>query len=360
MSDRKITIKDIALKAKVSTGTVDRVIHKRGRVSPKVAERVLKILEEMDYEPNFIARALGSKKTFEVAALIPDDQYDTYWKDPREGIKRAERELKQYGVVVKFFLFDPYDVKSFVEQARQLNNSEPDGIIVSPIFYREVLPFFKTWQDKKIPFVLFNTQIADIYPLCYVGQDAYQSGMLAARLVHSSLPDNGTVLIAHFDEDISNAFHMSKKEQGFRNYFVQNDLEEYDLLKEELNSSNYSLFKAQMDKVIEHNSNLKAIYVTTSKAYQVAGYLKERRINGIKIIGYDLLPKNVNFLQSGLITFLINQNARGQGFWSLQLISEYLVLKKEIPMMKYLPLDIIVKENLNYFLGEDTDFLNIN
>lgn len=360
MSDRKIRIKDIALKAKVSTGTVDRVIHKRGRVSPNVEERVLKILKEMNYEPNFIARALGSKKTFEVAVLIPDDQYDAYWKDPKEGIKRAERELKQYGVAVKYFLFNQYEAKSFVQQAKLLRDSDPDGIIVSPLFYREVLPFFKVWQEQKIPFILFNTQITDTYPLCYVGQDSYQSGILAAHLVHSCVPDSGKVLIAHFDEDSSNAFHISKKEQGFRSYFLQHHLDEYELLKEQMSSLNYSQFKTQMDMMIEQNPNLKAIYVTTSKAYLVAGYLKERRISNIKIVGYDLVPRNVSFLQSGLISFIINQNARGQGFWSLQLMAEHLVMKKEIPMMKYLPLDIIVKENLNYFLGENADFLDIN
>lgn len=360
MSERKITIKDIAEKAKVSTGTVDRVIHKRGRVSPEVEERVLKILQKMDYEPNFIARALGSKKNVVIAALVPDGQYDVYWTDPFEGIKRAERDLKQYGVNVKFFLFNQFEAETFVQQARQLTETEPDGIIVSPVFYREVMPFFKIWKDRKIPFVLFNTQISDIYPLCYVGQDSYQSGMLAGRLVHTSMPEAGAVLIVHFDEDISNAFHLRQKESGFRNYFVQNQLDDYRLLKEDMNGEDYSLFKAQMDKIIDHNPFLKFIYVTTSKAYKIATYLKERRISDIKIIGYDLVPQNIKFLQSGGITFLINQNAKGQGFWSLQLISEHLVLKKDIPMMKYLPLDIIVKENVNYFTGEDTDFTDMS
>jgi hypothetical protein len=44
-------IKDIALKAGVSAGTIDRVLHNRGRVSEKVQKKVLKIIDEMNYEP---------------------------------------------------------------------------------------------------------------------------------------------------------------------------------------------------------------------------------------------------------------------------------------------------------------------
>lgn len=60
MNDKIITIKDIALKAKVSAGTVDSVLHKRGKVAPKVEEKILRIIKEMEYEPNIIARALSS------------------------------------------------------------------------------------------------------------------------------------------------------------------------------------------------------------------------------------------------------------------------------------------------------------
>ena len=48
----RIRIKDIALKAGVSVGTVDRVLHKRPNVSEKVREKVEKVLKEQNYEPN--------------------------------------------------------------------------------------------------------------------------------------------------------------------------------------------------------------------------------------------------------------------------------------------------------------------
>ena len=48
----KIRIKDIALRAGVSVGTVDRVLHKLPSFSPKALEKVVKVLKEMNYHPN--------------------------------------------------------------------------------------------------------------------------------------------------------------------------------------------------------------------------------------------------------------------------------------------------------------------
>lgn len=359
MNSKNVRIKDIAIKAKVSTGTVDRVLHNRGRVSEKVRERVLNIISELNYEPNLMARALGSNKVYRIAALIPDHTYDSYWLAPKLGIEKAEKDLRQYGVSVNQLVFNPYDVNSFIEQARKVTASNPDGIFLSPIFYREVLPFFEKWQNSKIPFVLFNTQIAEFNPLSYIGQDSYQSGLLAGKLIHYGQPDPCSVLIAHIDEEISNAAHLLKKEQGLRNYFSQNYLDQYTILKTELNRSDFAFFQSQLDSIIESNPDLASIFVTTSKAHEIAKYLEQRFIKHIKIIGYDLLPQNLYYLNKGNISFLINQNPKGQGYWGINQLTDYLVFKKEVAALKYLPLDIVSKENLNYYIEDDVIFKDI-
>src|ERR1700755_1004380 len=101
MKKANARIKESAIRAGVSTGTVDRVIHNRGRVAPDVQKRVLEILKEMSYEPNLIARALGSKKEYRIAALIPNPITDPYWLGPKEGIEKAEAGVKQYGINIQ-------------------------------------------------------------------------------------------------------------------------------------------------------------------------------------------------------------------------------------------------------------------
>ena len=74
-----IRIVDIAKMAGVSVGTVDRVIHNRGRVSEENRKKVQAILEMVHYQPNLMARSLASKKQYHFVAIIPSFTQGEYW-----------------------------------------------------------------------------------------------------------------------------------------------------------------------------------------------------------------------------------------------------------------------------------------
>lgn len=351
MKKKIIRIKDIAEKAQTSKGTVDRVLHNRGRVADDVRERILAIIKELNYEPNLVAQSLKSQRTFNIAALLPDSSGDSYWEAPKMGLEKAEKELRQYGMNVTQFIFNPHDEQSFINKAKEATNESPDGVLIAPIFYKEVLPFFGQWKSLNIPYVLFNTQIESVDPLCYIGQDSYQSGFLAAKILSFGLPEPCTILVAHINEDIPNSAHLISKEEGFRNYFDRNGPQEkYKVISEAINFSEGGAIDEQMREILEKESDIGAVYVTNSKAFEIACYLERNAITTIKLVGYDLLTPNLNFLNKEIIHFLINQNPLGQGYWGIHQLANHLIFKKEIQPIKFLPLDIITKENLNYYL----------
>lgn len=65
-----IRIVDIAKMAGVSVGTVDRVIHNRGRVSEENRKKVQAILEMVHYQPNLMARSLALKNSIILLPLF--------------------------------------------------------------------------------------------------------------------------------------------------------------------------------------------------------------------------------------------------------------------------------------------------
>ncbi len=69
-----VTIRDVARLAEVHPGTVSRALNEqtRGLVNPETAERVLRVAEELGYQPNPIARGLKTNRSYTVGVLIPD------------------------------------------------------------------------------------------------------------------------------------------------------------------------------------------------------------------------------------------------------------------------------------------------
>lgn len=350
MKKKIVRIKDIAERAQTSKGTVDRVLHNRGRVAEDVRRRVMDIIKEMNYEPNVIAQSLKSQKAFTIAALIPDHTVDSYWEAPKIGLEKAEKELRQYGVNISKFVFNSHNERSFIDKAQEATLESPDGVLIAPIFYKEALPFFQSWQDLKIPFVLFNTQIESVNPLCYIGQDSFRSGYLAAKLLHFGLARPCTVLVAHINEDIPNSAHLITKEEGFRSFFSSKVPGMYKVVREEFRFEDGEVIDPYMEKIVRDEPELRAIYVTNSKAFEVAAFLERNNLLHIKLVGYDLVTSNLDYLKKDTIQFLINQNPFGQSYWGIHQLADYLVFKKDVPPIKFLPLDIITSENLDYYL----------
>ncbi|WP_266202386.1 LacI family DNA-binding transcriptional regulator [Pontibacter kalidii] len=352
--NKVVRIKDIAEKANVSTGTVDRVLHNRGRVAEDVRQRVLKIAEELNYKPNILARALVNNKIYHIAALIPDPAHDNYWQAPKAGIEKAEEELQQYGMRVTQFCFDPFNAESFVKEADKVASRSFDGILVAPVFYRQSLSYFSKWKRQGIPFVLFNTHIPNYEPLMYIGQDSYQSGFLAAKLLHYGSKEKGSFVVAHIEEDVANSSHLISKEQGFVDYFVTQELEsKYHTIQIDVQSSAQQTITQQLDKLFKANPDIRGVFVTNSKAFVMADYLAQRKLQQVDLVGYDLIEENLAHLNTNRINFLINQNPKGQGYWGILGLADHLIFKKKNNPIKYLPLDIITKENLHYYIEAD-------
>ena len=77
MAKRKMnaTIYDVAELANVSLATASRVINGIDKVSEDTKQRVLEAIAELNYKPNTIAKSLASRKTTDVAIIVPEINY---------------------------------------------------------------------------------------------------------------------------------------------------------------------------------------------------------------------------------------------------------------------------------------------
>lgn len=347
---KKIRLKDIAKMANVSVGTVDRVLHNRGEVAPASYKRVMAILEKTGYKPNLLARTLGSNKTFRIGALIPNPEQDEYWSMSADGIRLAREEWSQYGVDLQAFYFDLYDKDGFIEHGKKALEYNPDGMLVAPIFFQEAMPFFRTCRAANVPFVLFNNNIPEAGHLSFIGQDAYQSGRVGAELLHGRDRGPGSYAILHIYDDVHNSVHLAEKERGFGDYFKDEAGEGFKVMGVDLGYTHKDTMEQELDELLSVD-DLRGLLVTTSKgASIVSRLLKKRGKNGIRLVAYDLLEENVNYLNAGIIDFLINQNSRQQALEGINQLVNHLMFRKEAVPNYLFPLEIISKQNLNSYL----------
>lgn len=337
--------------AGVSVATVDRVLHNRGRISPKALGKVMEALEQTGYKPNLIASTLGSNKIFRIAALLPDPALDDYWNQSGAGIFKAREDWSQYNVRIESFYFNMQEKASFLRVAEKALEFEPDSMLIAPIFHKEALGLFTVLKERNIPYVLFNNNIPEAEPISFIGQDPYQSGRVGAEMLSTRLAVPGNIAILHVSEEIQNAVHLKEKERGFRDYFLDKALTRYELYSYDF--CGYP--EADLDRELItalNRDRITGLFVSTSKgSYVTASILDKHGKKGIVLAGYDLLKNNIHYMYEGVIHYLINQNPGRQSFLGISYLVNYSLFKKQPPLTDLFPLEIITRENLKSYLN---------
>jgi len=346
--NKNIRILDIAEKAGVSIGTVDRVLHERGEVSQETRDRILKIIKEVDYRPNILASSLASKKVIMIASLIPwAPNKDAYWTKPQEGIEKAISQLKHYGVALKQFYFKMEDPGTFKTESEKILEISTDGVLLAPWLKRESLKFTEALDQKGIPYVFIDSTLKEASPISFIVQNSYQSGFLAAKLLDYGIKVQGTILLIHITKELENANHLLQRERGFMDYYKS------------MNDSNHKILRIEVtgreneisDKLKELGINvdsIDAVFVTNSKVHLAVDcfdHLGKRP----KIIGYDLIKKNVALLHQGKIDFLLCQKPESQGYVATNILFDHIVKKERVKGENYTSIDIITRENIEYY-----------
>ncbi len=349
----KLRIKDIARLSGVSVGTVDRVLHNRGEVAEGTRKNVMKIIDQLNYKPNLFARTLALKRPYKIATLIPDFRSDNkYWMMPYKGILKAVEELKDFNTEIETFHFNQFDKEYYIKQFHSLFDYKPDGAVIVPSFFPfETANLIKELNIFEIPYIFIDSTVENANNLCFIGQNTYQSGYLAGKILNYGLKGQGDILIIKIANQniFSNA--LITRVNGFKSFFKDND--NYSSTKiieiEVLEISKYNL-KLNLEKYINTNSAVKGIYVPNSKVFLVAEFLEKNNIKGNILVGHDLLDESIKYLNSGIIDFLNAQNPEEQGYKAIINLFNYLALQREINKVHYFPLDIITKENFQFYL----------
>ncbi len=350
MGDKQTRIKDIAEKAGVSTGTVDRVIHNRGEVSAGTRKKILDIISDLDYQPNFLASSLASRKVFKFAVLLPaGSNQNPYWEDPLKGVLNAGEELKPYGIILDIHTFSPNDTADFRTKGHKLLQKKPDGLLLAPIFYSESKKFLSKCLEQNLPVAFIDSPMDYPNSVRFIGQNSYQSGHVAAQLIGMGNPKDASYLVFNIASDKDQLYRFTQRSNGFKDYFQSRKIP-VNILVHDIHSPGLDEIIQVLTKQMQEHKPIDGIFVTGSKVYRLARAMKQLDMSGIRLVGFDLVHQNLEHLQDEKIDFLISQQPEDQGYLGIQTLYSVLVQKQTVEPIKYSAIDIITRENVSHYM----------
>jgi LacI family transcriptional regulator len=351
MPSKKIRIKDISILAGVSIGTVDRVLHNRGEVAEKTRIKVQKIIRETNYSPNVMAQVLKLRKRYHLVSLLPKPTEDnSFWLKHSLGMKKAMEELDPFPVTLSEVTFDMLNEDDFQKKTLIVLNLKPDGVLLAPIFKKESIAFCAKLFREKIPYVFVDGFIENTDFLAYVGEDIFQSGRVAGQLSDMVTPEKRDILVVTIAKNIQNVHHLNNRTQGFLSYFTKSGLNKGKKINLHIPDPSTESVRKAFDKAFKENPGIGSIFLTGSRSFLIALYLEKKGLKSINLIGYDLLDKNVKYLKSGAIKFLLGQRPDEQTYKGVKKLFEFLSLHKIPDKIEYLPVDVVTSENVDFFL----------
>ncbi|HAF85514.1 MAG TPA: LacI family transcriptional regulator [Sphaerochaeta sp.] len=334
-----MTIAEIAKLANVSIGTVDRVLHKRGRVAPETTKKVMALVDDYGYQPNTFARNLKLSKEFRIGVLLPllYSEYG-YWNLIYDGILKAAKELSPLAVSISVAEFDRSDSTSLLENGEKLIQEEPDAILMAPVLPDASRAFLT--KHPELDYAFIDSPLPDMKPVSSVVQDPFRGGYMAGRMMHLLSAQGGTYITIQTHKTAFNSFERAR---GFKSYFA--DMPTYKMLELEMQLT--AGCENSLEQAYREHADIRGIFVVNDAVHRIASFVSSLgRKSQTILIGYDLIDQNRKAMLDGKVDCLISQRPNYQGYTAVYQLYRKGMLGQTPDSAIYVPIDIVLLENL--------------
>lgn len=268
----KPTIRDVAKKANVSVSTVSRVINQKGYVHEDTKVLVNKIIEDLGFIPNQLARSLTNRSSKIIGVIVPHIG-PSFYGELLEGI---ESQAAAYGYKI-MFCHTQDDPDRELEYLKFFEQYNIEGLIIASNFSnRDKL------VELNIPVITVDHILDENIPS--ITSDNVKGGALAAK----KLIETGSKNILVFRGP---SFLLTTMERtiGFLNELKQHDLFA-DIFDFDLINPDFKL----IEEILKNNPNVDGIFTfSDTLAFATLNILQKlgRKVpDDVSLVGYDNTP----------------------------------------------------------------------
>lgn len=268
----KITIRDVAKKANVSVATVSRVINNKGYVYEETRKTVLRIIDELGFEPNQLARSLTNHRSKMIGVIVPHVG-TTFYGQLIEGIEQA---ALSYGY--KTMLCNTQDDNEReIDYLKIFEQYNVEGVIIASNFKNK-----EKLSTLNIPIISVDHLINDDIPS--VSSNNEKGGKDAAKLLVETGAKNFLLL-----RGPSFLITSLERTKGFLDVLEEHDVV-YDM-------HDFDLVEPDAEFIYQHlknNPQIDAIFAMSDTLALIAlGCLQKlgRKVpEEVQLIGFDDAP----------------------------------------------------------------------
>lgn len=212
---KRLTIKEVASAAGVSTQTVSRVMNERPDVSIETRKRVLRIIDELGYQPSALARSLIKQRTYTLGVVTAGLKYI----GPSRTLSGITNAAEEFGYSLLLKELPSFDTNQVMPILQGFLSHHVDGIIWAVPEVGENRKWLENSPaDWEIPMLFLTMQPQE--NIAVVSIDNYEGGKIA--LEH--LVDQGYQHIGHISGPLDwwearqrmAAWHDTLVEKGFK------------------------------------------------------------------------------------------------------------------------------------------------
>jgi DNA-binding LacI/PurR family transcriptional regulator len=268
----KPTIRDVARKANVSVSTVSRVINQKGYVHDETKVLVSKVIDELGFIPNQLARSLTNRSSKIIGVIVPHIG-PSFYGELLEGI---ESQASAYGYKVMFCHTND-DPSRELEYLKFFEQYNVEGLIIASNFSN-----IHKLSELNIPVVTVDHILDENIPS--ITSDNVKGGTLAAtKLVESGCKNiaifRGPSFLLTTMERTIGTLNVLKKHGLFADIF------DFDLLNPDIK---------MIEEILSNNPQIDGIFAfSDTLAFASLSILQKLGRNvplDVSLIGYDDTP----------------------------------------------------------------------
>ncbi len=348
-TSKRMTIKDIAELAGVSTVTVHKVMYGKAGIADATREKVLRLARQHDFKINSAASSL-KRRTVRLGVLINEGTgedrffYPYVWK----GISEAEAAFKDFNVQIRKFMFsgDYRDQIGRLEEVLEENGGELDGMLTVAWHATELNPVLEDYAERSIPVVIFNADVDGGRKVGYVGAPAERIGRLAGELMSNFIEPKGRVVVLGGNRMLRNhrdttfGFYSELKARKPEIEI----LELYDFYDKEKLIRNLA-------ELMEKFRDILGLYCANARnTLAMCEFIRNQGLSGmLKVVGSDVFEELKTFFDDNTIQAVIWQNPQLQAYKAVEILYRH-ITKQPYNEREYVNIGIVMKNNFEFYL----------